>query len=168
MRLVTFRVGGALYAADITVVERVLRREQARPVPNMPSWMEGVLDYQGRVLPVIDLRERFGGTLRPDPGGGRLLVLSLGDEWVGAVVDQVLDVRAYTAADIAPAPAMVRGFSGDFLHGVARRGSELVLVLDCHRLLRTDDRDTLRELAVRHTASDAENSFEGDLVVPHG
>ena len=142
-RLITFRVGGALYAADIANVERVLRHETSRPVPDMPSWMEGVLEYQGRILPVIDLRVRFGAGHHEATGGRRLLVVSLGTEWVAAAVDQVLDVRAVTAADIAPPPAIVLGFEGEFLRGVVRRGNDLVLVLDFHRILSSSDRVSL-------------------------
>ena len=142
-RLITFRVGGALYAADIATVERVLRHETSRPVPNMPSWMEGVLEYEGRILPVIDLRVRFGVGQDRETGGGRLLVVSLVTEWVAVAVDQVLDVRAVAAADIASPPAMVRGFSGEFLRGVVRRGNDLVLVLDFHRTLSSTDQASL-------------------------
>ena len=167
-RLITFRVGGALYAADIANVERVLRHETSRPVPDMPSWMEGVLEYQGRILPVIDLRVRFGAGHHEATGGRRLLVVSLGTEWVAAAVDQVLDVRAVAAADIAPPPAIVRGFSGEFLRGVVRRGNDLVLVLDFHRILDSSDRVSLAAVASleRFGATD-EPSREGESAL-HG
>ena len=58
-QLVTFRVGEDLFAADIFSVERVLRFTVPRPIPNVPAWLEGVMDYGGRVVPVIDLRTRF-------------------------------------------------------------------------------------------------------------
>ena len=58
-QIVTFRLGDELFAADIFSVERVLRYTPPTPVPNVPAWIEGVIDYQGRVVPVINLRERF-------------------------------------------------------------------------------------------------------------
>ena len=92
-RLVTFRVGADLFAVDIFSVERVLRYEPARVVPGLPPWMEGVLEHSGRVVPVIDLRRRFA-VAAPDPGPqARLLILSLESDWVGAIVDQVLESR---------------------------------------------------------------------------
>ena len=58
-QIVTFRLGDDLFAADINSVERVLRYKQPSPVPNVPEWIEGVIEYQKRVLPVVDLRARF-------------------------------------------------------------------------------------------------------------
>ena len=82
IRLVTFGIGDTWYAAEIAYVERVLRHEGVHPVPNMPPWMEGVLEHHGRIVPVIDLRRRFGlveGDGRaPTSGGGRDLPLGDG------------------------------------------------------------------------------------------
>src|SRR6476619_2616082 len=58
-KIVTFRLGDDLFAADIYSVERVLRYQQTTPVPNVPDWIDGVIDYQGRVVPLINLRNRF-------------------------------------------------------------------------------------------------------------
>ena len=58
-QIVTFRLGDELFAADIFSVERVLRYTPPTPVPNVPAWIEGVIDYQGRVVSVINLRRRF-------------------------------------------------------------------------------------------------------------
>ncbi|MEO7964023.1 MAG: chemotaxis protein CheW [Gemmatimonadaceae bacterium] len=138
-RLVTFRVGTELFAADIFSVERVLRYEPARSMPNLPSWMEGVLEIAGRVVPVIDLRRRFG-MHAPLPGSqARLLVLSVRGDWMGAVVDQVLDIRPVAPDEITPPPAIVRGIAGDYLRGVVRRGDSLVVVLDIDRILATTE-----------------------------
>jgi purine-binding chemotaxis protein CheW len=58
-KLVTFRLGDDLFAADIFAVERVLRYMQPTSVPDMPEYIEGVVDYQGRVVPIVNLRRRF-------------------------------------------------------------------------------------------------------------
>ncbi|MEO6444702.1 MAG: chemotaxis protein CheW [Gemmatimonadaceae bacterium] len=157
VRFVTFRVGSALYAVDIARVERVLRQEPTSPVPDMPPWMDGVLAYQDRILPVVDLRIRFGTPPSSCAGQGRLLVISMGTQWVAAAVDQVLDVRAIAAADIAPPPEMVVGLAGEFLRGVASRDGELVLILDFERILLASDRKSLADAArcAEVAASDA-------------
>ncbi|MBK9407872.1 MAG: chemotaxis protein CheW [Gemmatimonadetes bacterium] len=143
IRLVTFGIGDAWYAAEIAYVERVLRHEGVHPVPNMPPWMEGVLEHQGRIVPVIDLRRRFGlveGDGRaPTSGGGRLLLLSLGADVVAAAVDRVVDVRAVAEGEIASPPRLVRGVAGEFLKGMVRRDDVMVLVLDIPRLLSPDE-----------------------------
>jgi purine-binding chemotaxis protein CheW len=134
-RLVTFRVGTDLYAADIQSVERVLRYEVPRAIPQVPAWIEGVLQYAGRVVPVIDLRRRFNAASLDITGQTRMVVMSTADEWVAAIVDQVLDVRPVAAGDISPPPDLVRGLAGEYLRGVVRRDQQLVVVLNTDRLL---------------------------------
>jgi len=139
-QIVTFRLGDELFAADIFSVERVLRYSQPTPVPNVPEWIEGVIDYQGRVVPVVNLRRRFELPDAAVPADGRILVLTVDDEWVAATVDAVLDVTALDASRLAPPPALFRGLAASFLRGIVRRGERLVVLLEVARLFSTDER----------------------------
>jgi len=150
VRLVTFRVGEAWYAADIAHVERVLEHGGAQSIPHMPPWMEGIIEHLGRIIPVVNLRQRFGAGSAgssTEPSR-RLLLLTLGDEVIAAAVDRVVDVRAVAPEEIAPPPALVQGITGDFLRGLVRRNDALVLVLDVTRLFSTDDRAMLSQFAL--------------------
>ena len=134
-QLVTFRLGDDHFAADIHAVERVLRFQEPTPVPDVPDWVEGVIDYQGRVVPVVNLRRRFGLEGAPPVGGTRIIILSTPDGWVGAVVDAVLEVASVPAAQIAPPPPLFRGLSADYVRGIIRRQGRLGILLDTGRLL---------------------------------
>ena len=146
-QIVTFRLGDELFAADIFAVERVLRYTAPTPVPNVPAWIEGVIDYQGRVVPVINLRKRFELPAAPIPADARILVLSVEDEWVAATVDGVLDVSALDPARLAPPPALFRGLAESYVRGVVRRGERLVVFLEVARLFSTDERIVLERPA---------------------
>ena len=153
-QIVTFRLGDDLFAADIFSVERVLRHGEPTPVPNVPAWIEGVIDYQGRVVPVIDLRRRFDLVEAAPTSETRILVLTVDDEWIAAIVDAVLDVSALDATAISPPPPLFRGLAAEFLRGVVRRGERLVIVLDVPRLLSTTERLTLQS-STADAATDA-------------
>lgn len=144
-RLVTFVIGDSWYAADIAHVERVLRHEAVYAVPGMPRWVEGVIDYQGRVVPVVDLHRRFGLPERERGDAGRLLVFTVGGDVVAASVDRVIDVRSVAAGELAPPPRLVRGAASEFLRGMVRDGEAMVLVLDLLRLLSGDEQAALQE-----------------------
>lgn len=141
-QVVTFRVVEDHFAADIAAVERILRFEPLARVPNLPEWVEGVLEYQGRVVPVIDLRRRFelDGAEARAAGEGRVIVFVIGAEWVGAIVDAVLEVTAIPATQVTPPPSLFRGLSADYLRGLVRRDGRLHLFLEVERLLTATER----------------------------
>lgn len=145
-RVVTFRVGDELYAADVVAVERVLRLTPVRALPQLPAWIEGVIEHEGRIVPVIDLRDRLAkeGARETSPQT-RLLLVGVGDERCAAIVDQVLDVRPCDFAALAPAPAMLRARAqGQCIRGVFTRDSQLVVVIDLIALLTADERTDLQ------------------------
>jgi len=143
-KIVTFRLGEDSFAAEVHAVERVLRYQAPRPVPNVPAWVDGVIEYQGRVVPVIDLRRRFELPPLQNPAAAKTLVVSSGGEWIGLVVDAVSSVDTFDAAQIAPPPPFFRGLAGEYLRGLLRRGERLVIMLDFDRLLSTHERLVLQ------------------------
>ena len=142
-QIVIFKLGEDHFAADVFAVERVLRYTAPTAIPNVPPWIVGVIDYQQRVVPLIDLRKRFGLPLADVRPETRLLVLNAGGEWVGAVVDAVVEVVSVDVAAITPPPPMFRGLAGEYLRGLVRRADKLVICLDVARLLTTTERLTL-------------------------
>lgn len=144
-QIVTFRLGDDLFAADIYSVERVLRYSAPTPIPNVPAWIEGVIDYHGRVVPVINLRRRFEMPVAPSRDDARILVFNVASEWIAATVDGVLDVSALDDAAVVAPPPFFRGIAGEYLRGLVRRGDRLVIVLDAARLLSTAERLVLGE-----------------------
>ena len=143
-KLVTFRLGDDHFAADIYSVERVLRYAAPTSVPDMPAYIEGVMDYQGRVVPVVNLRRRFempDAEIRTET---RTLVLNVAGEWIGIVVDAVTEVAAFDKKDVAPPPPLFRGLAGEYLKGILRRGNRLVIFLDVDKLLSSTDRIALQ------------------------
>ena len=145
-QIVVFKLADDLFAADVYSVERVLRHVAPTAIPDVPPWIVGVIDYQQRVVPVIDLRVRFGlagATVKPET---RILILNSEGEWIGAVVDAVVEVVTIDATALQPPPPIFRGLAGEYLRGLIRRGDRLVVCLDVARLLSTNDRLTLDQL----------------------
>lgn len=134
-RLVTFRVGEHLFAAEINAVQRVLRYEAPRALPDMPDWMEGVVDYQGTMVPVIDMRRRFGLTASLPGQQARLMVCAAPGGLAAMLVDAVLDVKPLHPSDLMDPPELFRGLAGEYLKGLTRREGQLVVVLDVGCLL---------------------------------
>ena len=157
LQLVTFRIAEDQFATDIFAVERVLRFAAPRSIPNVPAWLEGVIDYRGRVVPVIDVRRRFELPPASSRDSARILVLVVGEEWVGAIVDGVRDVTTIAASRLEPAPPLFRGLARQYLRGLVRpemEGEPVLVVLDVAELLTAQERIVL-EHAVSGASSNA-------------
>jgi purine-binding chemotaxis protein CheW len=151
-KLVTFRLGDDHFAADIFSVERVLRYAAPTPLPDMPSYIEGVMDYRGAVVPVVNLRRRFELPDAPVKNETRILVLNVAEEWVGIVVDAVSQVASFDRAAVAPPPKLFRGLAGEYIRGIVRRDDKLVIFLDVDHLITSTERIALREAGAQELA----------------
>jgi purine-binding chemotaxis protein CheW len=165
-QIVTFRLDQDLFAADVRAVERVLRPTAITPVRNMPPWISGVLEYQKRVVPVIDFRARFELPAAAPTNETRVLVFNVTGSWVAAVVDAVLDVSVLEPGRLDPPPPLLRGLAAEYLRGIVRRDGKLVMLLDADRLLSATERLALGELT-ESSASVAASVTTGS-VAPHG
>jgi len=144
--LVTFTVGADTLAAPVETVERVLRFVDPSPLPGMPDWLEGVIEHRNVMVPVIDLRKRFGRNSVATGATTRLVVFNTQPDWLAAIVDAVTEVVTVDASSIAPAPALVRGLSGAYLLGMVTHKAQVMLVLDIARVLTASEALTLQEL----------------------
>ena len=144
VRLVTFRLGKDLFAADIASVDRVLRYTVPSHVPDVPLWIEGVLEHRGKVIPVVDMRHRIDLPLADTSitAHTRILVLTTAAGWIGAIVDAVVEVAVISASAMSAPPPLFRGLASHFLRGVATVREQLVVVLEMEQVLTSADRLT--------------------------
>lgn len=153
-KLVTFKLGEDYFAADVHAVERVLRYTPPTSVPDMPDYIEGVMDYQGRVLPVVNLRRRFELPAIEARTETRTLILNVSGEWIGVVVDAVTEVAAFDKTTVAAPPKLFKGLAGEYLKGIVRRGERLVIYLDVEKLLTSTERIALQQAGAETLAND--------------
>ncbi len=148
LHLVLFAVGEGHYAIDIMRIRQVLRPIVATPLPDAPPYIEGVVELRRAILPVVDLRRRFGLPAEERSRQGRLLVVTLvveGRKMVVALgVDRVIEPVRIPKSEHRPRPSL-----GDnrFFSGVVRHGGSIYLVLDLDAILTTVDEIALAPIA---------------------
>lgn len=135
VKLATFRVGVALYAIDILRIKEIIRPIKVTVVPNAPSFIEGVINLRGAVIPVIDLRKRFAVESIIDGRSTRIVICSVFRRLFALVVDEVVDVRSYVREELQSAPKFFQGQETDIFLGVAHRADDLLMILDLERFL---------------------------------
>ncbi len=132
---ILFGVAGATYALRSTDVQHMEMVEQVTPVPNAAPFVEGVVLSRGQVVPVVNLRVRFGFERAERTLRTRLLVVESGGRRVGLLVDQAREFLTIAEAAIQPPHEAVGGSSGGYLDGVATLGDRIVLILNIGELL---------------------------------
>ncbi len=139
VQLVAFRIAGQEFAFNIFQVERILRYESPAPLPKAPDFLEGVLQYQGEPVPVIDLRKRLGvdAPLKDDT---RIIVLDWEGGKIGIVVDTVTEVMQVAAADVSAPPAIVKGLAAEYITGLVGRETRTIIVLHTGKLLASKEK----------------------------
>ncbi|HEY0016807.1 MAG TPA: chemotaxis protein CheW [Longimicrobium sp.] len=154
VQLVTFKVGGEEFGLDVFAVHEIRRWEGVTPVPRMPAFVEGVLEVRGDVLPVIDLRRRFevAGVVYDDDT--RIVLVESEREKLGLVVDSVTEVLRAPETSISAPPAYIRGLAAEFVKGIVRLESRLVILLDLERILSSDERIALEGAQLVPAAED--------------
>ena len=131
---ILFTVAGAAYGVRSGEVEHMEMIEQVTPVPNAAPFVDGVVLSRGRVVPVVNLRARFGFARGERHLRNRLLVVDAGGRRVGLLADEAREFLAIPDETIRP-PHEAVGASASYLHGVATLGSRIVLILDVKKLV---------------------------------
>jgi purine-binding chemotaxis protein CheW len=134
--ILVFEVAGRRYGLPVAVVQELARAVTVTPVPGMPPGVEGVINVRGQVVPVFDLRCRFGLPVRPVELGDHLIVARSGSRRVALRVDRALEIAPLGDGDVENAVSMVPGVEG--LAAVAKVADGLVLIADLDRLLADD------------------------------
>ena len=142
LKLAGFYVGGGLYGIDIMRIKEVIQAApyRIREVPQAPAIVEGVIQLRGVVIPVVDLRRRFGVAVDPELARlNKLIIVSVSGRIAGLKVDRVLGELRVSANSLRPAPSMLRDgpeYEEDIFSGVTRVGDEMVFVINLDGLLR--------------------------------
>ena len=130
----SFRLGSEEYAIDILQVREIRAHERATPMPNSPDFVKGVINLRGAIVPIVDLRSKFGF---PDATSASTvtIILSIAERAAGVVVDAVSDVVALAREQVKPAPELKSVIEDGFIRGIAPVDGRMLIVLDIQRLM---------------------------------
>ena len=131
-QLVTFLLKDEEFGFDIMSVQEIIRLPKMAKVPRTPAYVDGIANLRGVVLPVIDMRTRFGMERAEETDRTRVLVVDIDGVKTGLRVDRVKQVARVLRSEIEPPPAAIRGTSSDYLEGVVKldKGQRIVMALN--------------------------------------
>ncbi len=143
VQLATFTVGTERYALDIMRIKEIINPLKITPVPRAPSFIEGVIELRGAILPVVDLRKRFELPATPQRRSTKYVIVGIDGRIVGLVVDGAAQVLRVFRSEIRPTPPMIDQAA---FTGCVHVEGDIVMVLDIDRILSSDEKITLAGL----------------------
>lgn len=143
-QIVVFKLGSEHYGVEIAAVEGIIKLQPITAVPRAPVCVEGVTNLRGNVLPVIDLRKRFGLPVEPPTTETRIVVVEMGEVTVGLIVDAVSEVLRFGAEAVEPPSRVVATMHSRFIHGIAKIEHRLIILLDLAQVLTLDEQVSLQ------------------------
>lgn len=146
LQLVTFSIGEEEFGVEILKVQEIIRMLEITRVPKAPDFVEGVINLRGKVIPVIDLRLRFGLQAKDHDKKTRIIVIEINHMIVGFVVDSVSEVLRIPAGTIEPPPPVISGLDSEYISGVGKLDDRLLIMLDLNRLLSREEKSALGDV----------------------
>ena len=146
LQAVTFALGSEEYGVDIAQVQEINRMVTIINVPRAPQFMEGVINLRGQLIPIIDLRTRFGMERSERTKNTRIVVTEIGNKRIGMVVDSVSEVLRIPVEQIEDAPDLVAGVDTEYIRGVGKMGDRLIIMLDLGRVISGSEKVQLQKL----------------------
>lgn len=132
-QLVIFELAEQLYALPIQETQEIIRMAVITKVPNTRSYVEGIINLRGSIVPVINLNRRLGLPIKDYDDSTRIIVVEYNGQKVGMIVDNVQEVGRYTADEVDP--PVVDGDNVDYISGVVKKGENLWLLLNLAKVM---------------------------------
>lgn len=147
LQLVSFNIGDEEFGVDILGVQEINRMTEVTRVPNAPSYVEGVINLRGKVIPVIDLRKRLMMNARGHNQDTRIIVVEIENKVIGFVVDKVNEVLRIPQSVTEAPPSMVSGIKSDYITAIGKLTDRLIILLDLDKILSDDEKAQISQTA---------------------
>ena len=145
-QFISFSVGEEDYGLELLRVKEVIRMRDITWLPKAPSFVKGIINLRGDVIPIIDLRDKFGLESNENTAQTRVIVVELGGRLTGLVVDSASQVVRIPTGQIEPPPPVPGGFSQELITGVGKLDDRLIILLNADSILTVDEKAALSSI----------------------
>lgn len=142
-QLVVFKLDKEEYGVEIMQVQEISPYQKPTKVPNAPSFVDGIINLRGEVIPIVSLKRRFNIPESEITEMTRMIVVNNGNRRTGFVVDDASEVLTIPEEDIEEAPPMIVGADRRYIKGVGKIDSRILIVLDLHKLFTEEEEGQL-------------------------
>lgn len=140
MQYVVFKLGQERFCVDIANVSGITEYREITGVPNSPSYIEGVVNLRGDIIPVVNLKKRFNIKEVERSEETRIININFNGKDIGFIVDEASQVLRITSDNIDPAPDIIKGKNGAYIAGIAKIDNQIAIVLDLENIFDEEER----------------------------
>ncbi len=138
-----FKIGDEIFGIGIERVVEILKVQKIFTIPGLPEFLSGVMSVRGNIVPVIDLRRRFG--IKPSGNKERIIIVRYGQEKISFLVDDIKEILSLSPEEIRTPPSIFKGFKTEYLTGLGKQGERIIILLNIDNLLTSEEKIMLRE-----------------------
>ncbi len=142
IQLVSFNLDQEEYGVEVLKVREIIRMNTITHMPNTPHYVEGIINLRGKVIPIISMRKRFGLMESDNDSHTRIMIMDIGGELMGFIVDSVSEVIRISGTEIQPSPSVAGGgIDQDCIAGVINMSERLLVLLDLDRMFSQEEKE---------------------------
>ncbi|GAA0121429.1 chemotaxis protein CheW [Clostridium faecium] len=140
IKMLIFSIGDQFYSGDIMEVERILTYEEPTKLPDSPDFLKGVINYEGNILPVISLSDRFHKIPNDSKENLKIIVTRQGEKKIGVIVDSVSEVKPIMEDQIEDAPDIASQVSKRYIKGLIKEEERIIVFLTLGSILSEEEK----------------------------
>ncbi|MDD2483746.1 MAG: chemotaxis protein CheW [Eubacteriales bacterium] len=145
-RFLTFLLDSEIFGIEIKYVTEIIGLQEITKVPEVPNYVKGIINLRGKIIPLIDVRLKFGKESIPYDDRTCIIVIDVNGVSIGLIVDNVDEVMTIDDSNISAPPENKTGFENRYIKGIGKANNQVQLLLDSEKLLRSNEMEVLEKL----------------------
>jgi len=142
-KFAVFTIADEMFGIEIEQVVEIIRVQKIFSLPGLPDFLSGVMSVRGAVIPLVDLRRRFGK--KPSGKKERIIIVHFGQEKIGLLADGMKEIMSLAAEEVTNPPSLFKGFKTEYLTGLGKKDGAIIILLNIDNLLTSEEKIMLKE-----------------------
>jgi purine-binding chemotaxis protein CheW len=143
IKFAVFKIGDEDFGIEIKRVVEILKVQKTHSLPELPDFLSGVITVRGELIPLLDLKRRFG--FQSSSKKERILIVQYDNEKIGLLVDEIQEIISFTEKEIIRPPSIFKGLKRKYLTGLGKKDDRIVILLNIDDLLTSEEKIMLQE-----------------------
>lgn len=142
-KFTVFTISDEVFGIAIERVVEIIRLQKVFSIPGLPDFISGVMSVRGVIIPLLDMRRRFGTA--PSGKKERIIVVRFDKEKIGFLVDEIKEIVSLSSEEISTPPSLFKGFKTEFITGLGRKNDSIIILLNVDNLLTSEEKIQLQQ-----------------------